>query len=97
MEETSGLCGKRTLPPLGTGSRVKRFTQIYADWGYGGLFQGWLVVSKRLDPGSSKLARDDTIFGLSWSVSGLVLVFGLDVYPYSVLLIRVICVICGYY
>jgi len=31
LGETSGLCGKRTLPPLGTGSRVMWFTQIYAD------------------------------------------------------------------
>jgi len=29
-----------------------------------GLFQGWLVVSKRLDPGSSTLARDDTVYSL---------------------------------
>ncbi|OQC10813.1 MAG: hypothetical protein BWX75_00272 [Candidatus Cloacimonetes bacterium ADurb.Bin088] len=29
-----------------------------------GLFQDWLVVSKRLDPGSSTLARDDTVYSL---------------------------------
>jgi hypothetical protein len=28
------------------------------------LFPGWLLVSKRLDPGSSKLARDDTVHRL---------------------------------
>ncbi len=108
MEETSGLCGKRILPPLGTGSRVKRFTQIYADKRrrlprigvMGVCFRAGWLFPKRLDLGSShptgslpirrgpRLARDDTIYGLSWSVSGLVLVFGLDVCPYSVFVIR---------
>ena len=42
MEETSGLCGKRTLPPL------------------------WA-----LDPGSSTLARDDTVYSLMSLFRGL--------------------------
>ena len=47
------------MPPQGTGSRVKWFTQIYAgkrrrlpQIDIMGLFRGWLFVSKRLDPGS---------------------------------------------
>jgi hypothetical protein len=35
-------------------------------------FGGWLVVSKRLDPGSSKLARDDTVYSLGVLVLGCV-------------------------
>jgi hypothetical protein len=34
------------------------------------MFLGWMVVSKRLDPGSSKLARDDTALGSGGLVSG---------------------------
>jgi hypothetical protein len=44
LGEASGLCGKRTLPPLGTGSRVERFTQIDADWGYGVRFRDLPLV-----------------------------------------------------
>jgi tRNA (Thr-GGU) A37 N-methylase len=44
---------------------------------------GFALVSKRLDPGSSTLARDDTVDSLG------VVVFRLDTRPNPVLLIRV--------
>ncbi|HQF67437.1 MAG TPA: hypothetical protein PLC91_00700, partial [Candidatus Cloacimonadota bacterium] len=43
MEETCGLCGKRTLPPQGC--------RGLGLWG--ALASGLVVVSKKLDPGSS--------------------------------------------
>ena len=46
-------------PPVSVASRDDTVL-----WSGGALFRGWVVVSKRLDPGSSTLARDDTIYSL---------------------------------
>ena len=93
LGETCGLCGKRTLPPLGIGSQVKRFTQISADNRRGfqriGVIKGavalggLVVVYKRLDPGSSKLARDDTVYSLADLFRGLLF----SISPSNILLI----------
>jgi hypothetical protein len=54
-------------------TRIIEKTQIGADYCLVLFcFGGWLVVSKRLDPGSSKLARDDTVYSLGVLVLGCV-------------------------
>ena len=75
LEETSGLCGKRTLPPprywltaqitppnryaLWRGPRQAVMTRCVV---WCALFQGWLVVFKKT--GSRVAARDDTEYSL---------------------------------
>jgi len=66
LEETSGLCGKRTLPPLGNGSRlVGRDDTVFI---LGGVcfWTGWLFLKDWI-PGQ---ARDDTVYSLTVLVSG---------------------------
>jgi len=63
---------RKRQAPGSSGSR--RYTRIkgtdFRGLGLWGLFQDWLVASKRLDPGSSKPARDDTVYSLMVLISG---------------------------
>jgi len=78
---------------LKTCSWVRRFTQISADNRRGfqriGVIKGavalggLVVVYKRLDPGSSKLARDDTVYSLADLFRGLLF----SISPSNILLI----------
>jgi hypothetical protein len=90
LEETSGLCGKRTLPPLA----LDHGYAVHADicgkrrglglWGsVAGLAGCCQKTGSRVKPGMTQL------WGLVWCVLGFVVVFKLNACPYSVLLIRV--------
>ena len=65
------VVSKRLDPRSATpeGPRLPGMTQYVAWWD---LFWDWVAVSKRLDPGSSKLARDDASWILGFYVSGWV-------------------------
>ncbi|OQC09759.1 MAG: hypothetical protein BWX75_00831 [Candidatus Cloacimonetes bacterium ADurb.Bin088] len=52
LKETSGLCGKRTLPPLGTGSRVKPGMTRF--WDLVDLFRGLLSTISPFHLSTSK-------------------------------------------
>jgi len=58
LGETSGLCGKRTLPPLGTGSRVIPPHQTATRFGGDPVKSPQRIVT---DPSRTPMARDDTV------------------------------------
>jgi len=58
LGETSGLCGKRTLPPLGTGSRVIPPHQTATRFGGDPVKSPQRIVT---DPSRTPIARDDTV------------------------------------
>ena len=70
LEETCGLCGKRILPPQGTGSRLSGRDDTGCSLMVVVCFGVWWLFQKTGSRVKHALARDDAVYSLVESVSG---------------------------